>query len=173
MASGIIRVNGVVNGSNHVNGNGKHASESQDLKLLVLSAFDEKAVERRSRQFSSWFETGKVSSDRAKLEALAYTLAARRSHMRWRGFAVAGSDPEYSTSAKTMSVTKPMRVETEPGMAWVFTGQGAQYIDMGWDLIHSYPIFEQVMRKVDETYRDLGCDWSVFGRSLQPPGITW
>lgn len=49
-------------------------------------------------------------------------------------------------------------------MAWVFTGQGAQYVDMGLELADVYPVFEETLQKVEKVYRELGCSWSIFGK---------
>lgn len=127
-------------------------------KLLVFSAFDENATQRTLQQYSKWFQANDVSSQ-AKLDALAHTLAARRSHMRWRTFAIASPSSQSLTSH-----TKPTVVVSEPAMAWVFTGQGAQYVEMGWGLVDAYPVFKNTLQRVDEVYKSLGCSWSLFGR---------
>ena len=49
-------------------------------------------------------------------------------------------------------------------MAWVFTGQGAQYVEMGLELASFYPVFKDTLEKVEEVYRGLGCSWSMFGK---------
>lgn len=102
--------------------------------------------------------------DPARLDQLAYTLASRRAQMLWRAFAVI-TDPEASKRGKTLSLAEPVRssMNTELGIAFVFTGQGAQYAAMGLDLIH-YPEFAQTLRQVDVIYGSLGCEWSVFGK---------
>lgn len=154
-------VNGHSNGrsNDHANGytNG-HASITRQ-KLLVFSAFDEDAAKRTVQRYSTWYQTNNISSSNDKLDALAHTLAARRSHMRWRSFSVAPP-----SSRTPLSPTRPIRVASEPAMAWVFTGQGAQYVDMGWELADAYPVFKDTLKKVDGIYKTLGCSWSIFGR---------
>lgn len=139
-----------------VNGVNGHASVEQQ-RLLVFSAFDEKATQRTLQQYTTWFGAN-VAFTQAKLDALAHTLAARRSHMRWRTFAIA------SPSKSLSSYSKPSVVVSEPATAWVFTGQGAQYVEMGWGLVDAFPVFKDTLVKVDKVYKSLGCSWSIFGR---------
>jgi acyl transferase domain-containing protein len=140
-------------------------SPSQNHKLLIFSAFDERAAQRTIEGYSSWYETNKIASDYKRLHALAYTLAARRDHMRWRSFAIT------DTPKDVLYPFRPVRVVSEPSLYWAFTGQGAQYVDMGWELIGTYSVFENILKKVDKVYMDLGCEWSIFGecRKYRPP----
>ncbi|KAH8897429.1 hypothetical protein GQ53DRAFT_791898 [Thozetella sp. PMI_491] len=85
-----------------------------------------------------------------KLGQLSYTLAARRSMMPWRTFAV--QDPAENEDQPSLDTTKPVRSSVEKkSIAFVFTGQGAQYAGMGMDL-----------NKSDEILASLGCQWSIF-----------
>jgi acyl transferase domain-containing protein len=134
-----------------------NTSPSKYHSLLVFSAFDERAARRTLEGYTSWYETNKVSSNHDTLHGLAYTLAVRRGHMRWRSFAIAGAFEDV------LFPVKPVRIVSEPSLYWAFTGQGAQYVDMGWDLIGTYAVFEETLKKVDEVYKGLGCEWSIFG----------
>ncbi|KAI0133842.1 putative polyketide synthase [Xylariales sp. AK1849] len=159
-------VNGVVNGS--LNG---YAAVTAKIgtaslrtrpsglpKLLVWSAVDKKAVERTTLGYETFYAE-KVSGDAAKLRRLAFTLAARRSQMLWRTFAIINDGPEGLE--ENLAAAKPIRSSTEAGLAFVFTGQGAQYVEMGWDLLQ-YPVFSWFMHQIDEVYGSLGCQWSIF-----------
>ncbi|KAI0006642.1 hypothetical protein F4779DRAFT_629681 [Xylariaceae sp. FL0662B] len=79
-----------------------------------------------------------------KLDRLAYTLAASRSILPWRAFAVTGEDSG-----------------AEPSVALVFTVQGAQYMGMGMELLQ-YPVFKESLERSDKILANLGCGWSVF-----------
>ncbi|KAK3933755.1 thiolase-like protein [Diplogelasinospora grovesii] len=61
----------------------------------------------------------------------------------------------------SLSAAKPVRSSGEAGLAFVFTGQGAQYADMGWDLIHQYPLFAESLERIGEIYSSLGCEWDL------------
>ncbi|RSM05543.1 hypothetical protein CDV31_009534 [Fusarium ambrosium] len=67
----------------------------------------------------------------------------------------------------TTDSEKPIRSSADVGLAFIFTGQGAQYVDMGKGLTQ-YPIFHDTLKQIDGIYRKLGCGWSIFdelGRS--------
>ncbi|KAL7915129.1 putative polyketide synthase [Trichoderma velutinum] len=126
-------------------------------KLLVWSAADEQATKRAIRDYELFYNE-KIAGNRIKLDRLAYTLAARRTHMLWRSFAITGNDQDGAIGLDTV---KPMRSSADATLAFVFTGQGAQYIGMGWDLV-KYPVFADTIQRIDKIYESLGCTWSIF-----------
>ncbi|KAI1459907.1 hypothetical protein F4805DRAFT_35615 [Annulohypoxylon moriforme] len=158
--------NGLVNGNGHIT-NGKTNGISNGIngyyadsksRLLVLSAADEKALKRTIEQYQEFYKT-EISHSSSKLDDLAFTLSTRRSHMLWRTFAVVNGGP-YDQD-ETLSVAKPIRSSSEFGIAFVFTGQGAQYVDMGAGLLQ-YPLFKSTLQQIDEIYFSLGSTWSIF-----------
>jgi acyl transferase domain-containing protein len=158
-ANGDVSANGMVhvNGNGVVNGKGKATEAASTLpRLLVWTAADENAVKRTIEGYKIFYAES-VASDPVKLDRLAFTLAARRSKMLWRSFAVVTNEEE-----KALSLAKPIRSSTETGLAFVFTGQGAQYVNMGWDLVQ-YSVFAETLRQIDDIYASLGCKWSIFG----------
>ncbi|KAI0016815.1 hypothetical protein F4780DRAFT_797307 [Xylariomycetidae sp. FL0641] len=152
------------NGTTQFKGEG---SNDLPCKLLVWSAADERAVDRMIRDYSSFY-TVDVAPDAGKVAKLAYTLGARRTRMLWRAFAVVNSDSgQYDAE---LPVVKPVRSSAEAGLALVFTGQGAQYAQMGHELLQ-YPIFATTLTQVNEIYQTLGCRWSVFDELCNPVNI--
>ena len=134
--------------------------------LLVWSATQEKAVSRMVQGYDKWREARLSSKLRSagELEQLAFTLAARRSYLPWRTFSIAGN----SWPAAGFSTVKPVRAQENPAMALVFTGQGAQYSGMGMGLLR-YPVFKTTLSKADDVFRDLQCEWSLFGEYRGTP----
>jgi len=132
---------------------------SKDLqpKLLVLSAADAQALERMSDDYSDYFPRH-IAGKPGMLRRLSHTLATRRTLMPWRGFAVVDegfpSLPVLSKPARTSSSEKP-------AIAFIFTGQGAQYAGMGRALMQ-YPVFKASMTKGCQILTHLGCEWSCF-----------
>ncbi|GAB1319645.1 hypothetical protein MFIFM68171_09855 [Madurella fahalii] len=140
-----------------VNGAVMPSSEPPRLpKLLVWSAADEGALKRTIQAYESYYKD-RVAGNSTQLDRLAFTLAARRSRMLWRAFAVITEGAEI----KSLPSTKPTRSSAEVNLAFVFTGQGAQYAKMGWDL-GKYSVFDETLRQVDNIYRSLGAEWSLF-----------
>ncbi len=159
VSNGTAPVNGV---AHTVNGSAAPSQQPNSLrKLLVWSANDEKAVKRTMKNYESFLTGQKTWSDPNKLDQLAFTLASRRSHMLWRTFAVMGKSGEQP--AEILPYAKPIRSSTDLGLAFVFTGQGAQYVDMGRDLLE-YPVFKETLKQIDDIYSSLGCEWSIFGK---------
>ncbi|UKZ46287.1 Type I Iterative PKS [Trichoderma virens] len=137
------------------------ASTAEALpKLLVWTAADEQAAKRSLRDYELYYNE-KIAGNRTKLDRLAYTLAARRTHMLWRSFSLVRDDAEKQDCTGGLDPVKPMRSSTDATLAFVFTGQGAQYVGMGWDLVQ-YPVFADTLQKIDKIYESLGCSWSIF-----------
>ncbi|KAJ2993259.1 hypothetical protein NUW58_g1893 [Xylaria curta] len=136
-------------------------------KLLVWTASDEKALQRILQQYEPYIKNSAAGS-KGKLEQLAYTLASRRSHMLWRAFAIIAND--HLVTRTKLLVSKTVRSSTEVGLAFVFTGQGAQYVNMGLGLM-KYPIYQATLRQIDDVYQKLGCNWSILDQIRNPENI--
>ncbi|MGW3460540.1 acyltransferase domain-containing protein [Streptomyces olivaceoviridis] len=54
----------------------------------------------------------------------------------------------------------PRAVETRPKVAFVFPGQGSQWIGMGRELLRTEPVFQAAIRACDEVARSF-VDWSI------------
>lgn len=148
----------LTNGHSEGQVSSNEAQDKKTPKLLVLSASDEKALKRVIDQYKPFYKTH-ISTHAEKLDRLAFTLAARRSHMLWRTFSISSDDEE------TLEVAKPIRSSAEAACAFVFTGQGAQYVDMGVQLLQ-YDVFKSYLSQINELYSRLGCTWSIFGKFL-------
>ncbi|OTA94157.1 hypothetical protein M434DRAFT_394918 [Hypoxylon sp. CO27-5] len=129
------------------------------FKLLVWTAADEKAMGRVLKGYEAYYQDTVTCNPKA-LECLTYTLAARRTHLNWRSFAIVDSETGPG-KPKDLPMMKPIRSTSQPALAFVFTGQGAQYAGMGMALLH-YPTFKQVLEDVDDIFASLGCQWSLF-----------
>ncbi|RYO83338.1 hypothetical protein DL766_002690 [Monosporascus sp. MC13-8B] len=131
------------------------------LRRVSVNSFgigDENSIKRVVHNSVAYFN-GRILDNPGNVERFAYTLAARRSHMAWRTFAVTGS-----TTAKEglPPVEKPTRASAvQMGVAFVFTGQGAQYAGMGVELVQ-YPVFRDTLDRIDTIFASLGCGWSIF-----------
>lgn len=146
-------------------------AEPATAQLFVLSAYDQDGVSRVRDSYHDYLSTrSENTSDAAEefrfLQDLSHTLASKRTHHAWRAFAIANSPGALKDGLR--EIPKPTRAKSEPRLAWVFTGQGAQWPAMGVELM-VYPIFRESILAADRYLNDLGCLWSLSCKSLQLP----
>ncbi|KAI1464024.1 uncharacterized protein F4812DRAFT_453148 [Daldinia caldariorum] len=147
----------ISNYPNNVRGEKEYSQHTggPKAKLLLWTAADANALRRMLSAYQEYHDAH-VAGDRYKLDQLAYTLASRRSILPWRAFAVIGEDSGAGYTTRGFPVSQPVRVSPgEPRIALVFTGQGAQYMGMGMELLQ-YPIFKESLERSDEILADLG-----------------
>lgn len=84
------------------------------------------------------------------LDSVAYTLAERREHLKLRAFSVTNG-----TSPLEIITPGSSRTGMAKNVAFIFTGQGAQWVHMGRELIHDIPSFRDSIRQMDRTLRSL------------------
>lgn len=128
--------------------NGDDIGRSQ---LIVLSSHDQDGISRL-------IDAYKQHPIRDPFYDFAFTLATKRTHFNWRTAIIANS----MESLKDAFQEKPevRRVAIDPRLAFVFTGQGAQWARMGIELIH-YPIFRESVESADMFLKGLGSSGSV------------
>ncbi|KAF5852136.1 hypothetical protein GGP41_000920 [Bipolaris sorokiniana] len=129
-------------------------------KLLVISAFDERAVHRSIDALKKWMGDHLVDENRRQtLSDIAYTLAEKRTKFPWKSTCVAL--PETQSE---LTWSAPVRSKPNTNICFVFTGQGAQWHGMGRELMR-YEVFSKAMREADHYFRSLGSSWSLIGHS--------
>ncbi|MFJ4913471.1 type I polyketide synthase [Streptomyces sp. NPDC088726] len=126
---------------------------------------------RRLFPLSSMSEAGlrslaAVTADRLRedpgvsLDAVAHTLAHRRSHLETRAALVAGSVQELVAGLDTLAagertpelITGRSNPAWGPGVVWVFSGHGAQWTGMGRELLRDEPVFAQAIDSLAEIF---------------------
>ena len=130
---------------------------------------DEDGLERLATiyqdHFSTSFESQKYKSA-MYLHNLAYTLSEKRSHLPWKSFVLAKSIIELQKGL-FKRIAKPVRSSIGPMLGFVFTGQGAQWIGMGRELL-LYPVFQRSLSRSQITLQDMGVAWKLEGIEKQP-----
>lgn len=130
--------------------------ETPTYRLLVLSAFDDRAVQRSISSHEEWLRSRAVSTE--LLADLAYTLTARRLSFSWRAFCVASS-----TSVSDLVWCSPTRMKQKSRLCFVFTGQGAAWQGMARELCR-FGSFRKSVLDADRYLKTLGSKWSVAGK---------
>lgn len=132
-------------------------------RLIILSAFDKPALQRVLALHSEWMEENKssIQANPEFLQDLAYTLLERRSLLRYRTFAVV--DEQDVLQARGGHFSPSIRAMNQPRLAFVFTGQGAQWAGMGRDLFQ-FPVFHDTIKEADAYLKEMGVGWDVIGK---------
>ncbi|EED19830.1 polyketide synthase, putative [Talaromyces stipitatus ATCC 10500] len=115
--------------------------------LLPFSAHDRRTLERNITAHA------KVVSD-YHLADIAYTLGVRRSRFATRGFTVAAEplDPEdFALSAFAIGSAP----RSQPDLAFIFTGQGAQWSGLGVQAMQAFPVFRSTIEALDQVLQQL------------------
>ncbi|KAI0165413.1 polyketide synthase PksD [Hypoxylon sp. FL1284] len=148
--------------NNHVHAVQVNGIPKQDTKyeILVWSAKDEAALKRMLQHHARYFEAH-IAGSLQLLGQLSYTLAARRSPLTWRSFMVLESNsmPD-STALLNASTSNVVRSSRNPSLAFIFTGQGAQYAKMGLEL-YQYPVFKDTLDRASCVFKKLGAKWMM------------
>ena len=132
---------------------------SSRSKLVVLSAGDENGIQRATSALEDYVlsqnpdEWPRIAAD------LSYTLSEKRSRLAWRSYLVL--QPEQTLEAGILKdFAKPCQFSTPAKVAFVFTGQGAQWATMGQELL-TYQVFRQSIEESGRYFQHLGSGWSL------------
>ncbi|KAJ5740086.1 Acyl transferase/acyl hydrolase/lysophospholipase [Penicillium manginii] len=122
-------------------------------QLLVLSGTNADAVKRSISVYKDY-----VLKNPCKIHDLAFTLATRREHLSHRAYAVVNL-------FGGMTASVPFKSSKSPQIAMIFTGQGAQWPEMGRCLIldETFPIFKRTIQSLDRHLQAISpnISWSV------------
>ncbi|PRQ06869.1 type I polyketide synthase [Enhygromyxa salina] len=89
---------------------------------------------------------------------LAYTLAARSTHLPWRGHAI-GRD--RASLASALNQAHPtLASSTTPRVVFLFSGQGGQWIDMGRALASWSAVFRDALSRCEQAITNVA-GWSL------------
>ncbi|KAK8429569.1 putative polyketide synthase [Phyllosticta citricarpa] len=124
---------------------------------LVFSANDESALLANVKALSAHLINPEVS---VKLPDLAYTLSERRTRHFHRGYLVAKSN-----SIDEASINLGKKGAESPRIGFVFTGQGAQWSQMGKGLIEAFPEAKALIQRLDKVLQSLPNPpkWTLLG----------
>ncbi|RWA12367.1 hypothetical protein EKO27_g2745 [Xylaria grammica] len=124
--------------------------------LIMLSASDGLALQRVLELHSRWMRENIADHD--SLRDLAYTLLQRRSLLRYRTFAVIDKNDVLQAGGHFSPAI--CATNHQPRIAFIFTGQGAQWAGMGKDLFQ-FPVFYDSIMECDGYLKELGMAWDA------------
>ncbi|KAF3065508.1 Lovastatin diketide synthase mokB [Trichoderma lentiforme] len=137
-----------------------HDTQNVTPKLFVLSAHDEGAAKRVVEKLGIYIEQHPEVFEKRLVRDIAYTLGERRTHLQWRIAITASSCSELANALNCVGAT-PMVASKEPKVAFVYTGQGAQWAGMGKELMESHPIFANTISTCSNYLQEIGAEFSL------------
>jgi acyl transferase domain-containing protein/acyl carrier protein len=124
-------------------------SDGQKPQLLLLSAKTSSALDKMMQNLAGHFKR----HPGINLADAVYTLQVGRKALPYRGMLVCSNIPE-AVEALTSGDSAELRVfhtgKQNRSIVFMFSGQGAQYVDMGLDLYRTEPLFRQEMDRCFE-----------------------
>ena len=147
----------------------RSARPERPVHIIPLSARTPDALRALAGAYAAQLDDH-VAEGTVALVDLAHTASTARAHLRWARHAIAAQDRDEAHVALRRLATGADAIaqpglEARPRIAFLFTGQGAQYAGMGRALYDSAPVFRD---QID------ACS-AVIERELDvaPPAILW
>ncbi len=122
----------------------KPTGTSRPQQLFLLSAKSQTALDDSSRALAGYLSKTVPEA----LADVAFTLQTGRKQMAQRRFVVAADSSE---AAKLLLQPNPLRCGSKrcdrrnPGIVFLFGGQGTQYVNMGLNLYRDEPLFRAIV----------------------------
>lgn len=132
------------------------------LQLLPMSAKSDAALAALVARYAEY-----LGQTHATWADICYTAGTGRSHFPKRLAVVAADKARAQAELAELAASQPPDTPTggaasgrRPLVAFIFTGGGAQYVNMGRRLYETQPVFRQVLDRCDATMQ------AEFGESL-------
>jgi acyl transferase domain-containing protein/NADPH:quinone reductase-like Zn-dependent oxidoreductase/ubiquinone/menaquinone biosynthesis C-methylase UbiE/acyl carrier protein len=137
--------------------------------LVPLSARSPEALKALAGKYAAYLQPGGEGAE-VSLRDLCFNTYFRRTHHDHRMAIVTPSRNELVRQLDAFAKGEPVPAAASdrvmPGqklrMAFVFCGQGAQWWAMGRQLLHSEPVFADMVRRCDDVLDSLGACWSLW-----------
>ena len=125
--------------------------ESRPYEILVLSAKTASALEARARELADHFE----ENPGQPLGDAAFTLQTGRQLFQHRSAVVARTHAEAIAALRDAPKLQRVESRLDTPVAFLFSGQGAQYARMGAQLYKAFPAFREALNACVEILRPL------------------
>ncbi|KAF8439511.1 hypothetical protein BGX38DRAFT_875482 [Terfezia claveryi] len=129
-------------------------------KIFVFSSHYPDGTISAMQQLAKYLKESPVPPS---LSDLAHTLAEHRSRLPWKAAVVASSVPELIQALQEHRHNQIVRSSQPPRVAFVFTGQGANWHAMGRELIDTCPVFRRSLQMAERHLKSLDAEWDLIG----------
>ncbi|KAF2180797.1 KR domain-containing protein [Zopfia rhizophila CBS 207.26] len=152
------------------NGNGL-LDDKPRKRLFTFSCHDQAGFKRLGSTLAEYLDEARpaTTSDPEFLANFAHTLAAGRSGLSWKASCIADNATElreYISAALGDNATRTS-TSSQPRIGFVFTGQGAQWAQMGVEMLQR-EVFSESVAKSATFLRALGCEWDPVTELSRP-----
>lgn len=130
-------------------------------RVFLLSGFDEYSCKAQANYLYGYLSKNESVIDNTFLDDVASTLSEGRSQFMWKTALTGSSVQDLAKSLSTE--IKPRMSLKRPTLAFIFTGQGAQWAGMGKELLDAYPIFCESVSRIDRYLAKMGAPFKVSG----------
>ncbi|KAK6068143.1 beta-ketoacyl synthase domain-containing protein [Seiridium cupressi] len=132
--------------------------------VLVLSANDSGSLQAGIKSLADHLINPRV---KVGLSDLAFTLSERRTRLWHRAFTTT-HNTELDETTATWTTTK--KSPQAPRFGFVFTGQGAQWPQMGRQLVQFFPWTRKILEELDDVLKNLRQPptWSLLSELTEP-----
>ncbi|KAI1735289.1 reducing type I polyketide synthase, partial [Xylaria scruposa] len=133
-------------------------SRSPIPRLLVISASDQDGIKRTAQSLLGLPE-GFIYGE-GGIDDIVFTLNTRRTMFEWKSYCILDSSSALGKLEEMLS--KPMHLSGSQSrqLGVVFTGQGAQWPRMGYELLQ-WPLFRTSLVNSQKYLNSLGCTWRI------------
>uniref|UniRef100_A0A0B7KB42 Uncharacterized protein n=1 Tax=Bionectria ochroleuca TaxID=29856 RepID=A0A0B7KB42_BIOOC len=143
----------------------RNSQQSDDVYLFPISARSKWSLEKRIEQVKDYVNSVSTTNE---LSSIAFTLGEHRAHLSHRAFIIANHG-----RAEDAVMASGKDIDALP-LAFVFTGQGAQYPGMGKELLKREVVFRDSIKELDAVlqaipWRDQRPSWTLEQTILDPP----
>lgn len=138
---------------------------ASEPRLLILSASDKEGISRQAQSLSKSLPRAGLlekGQDSEVVGDIIFTLNRRGTIFEWKSYGILGTLADASYLHE--SVSSPVRTTRSANryLGLVFTGQGAQWPRMGYELLE-WPAFLASMLRSQKHLHTMGCRWNLIG----------
>ena len=126
--------------------------EERPARLLPLSGKSEEALQDSARAYLAWLDE---QAGETELADLSWSASVSRGHFDSRDCIVFRDADSLRRGLEAIGeAQRPAAIPKVGRVAFVFTGQGNQWVGMGEGLYRSEPVFRAILDRCDELIRE-------------------